>query len=98
MTMCKYLITVHKDGHITAQEFDEPGDIVNRFNNGVFNAMTFLARMADERVRELRQKAQGAAIVGNKEEAALLTARYKELEYFVPHVTRSILRLNGIYR
>lgn len=98
MQMRKYLVTIHEDGSVSAVEYEEPSDIKTRFKDGLLSGMSFLSYMADERVNELRQKAQYAAATGCVDEAKLLTAQYKELEYFVPSVTRELIRVNGTRR
>lgn len=95
MTMRKYLVTIDQDGHVTAQEYEEPGDIKNRFKDGLLSGMLFLSYMADERINVLRQKARNAAFTGCKDESNILTARCEELESFVLSVKRSVSRVYG---
>lgn len=98
MTMRKYLVTIHEDGHMTAQEFEEPADIKNRYKEGLLGGMSFLSYMADERIHELSQKAKSAAFTGCKDEAKILTAQCEELESFVLSVTREVIRVDGARR
>lgn len=98
MQMRKYLVTIDQDGHVTALEYEEPGDIKNRFKEGLLSGMTFLSYMADERINELRQKARNAAFTGCKDESKILTAQSEELESFVLSVTRKVIRVDGIRR
>ena len=53
MTMRKYLVIIHEDGHITAMEYEEPGE----YNIGVsYNQIADILEEAISSVRQVAHK------------------------------------------
>ena len=53
MTMRKYLVTVHRDGTLTAVEYDEPSDYPNQYRRGTDELLRKAHNAAVESVMRL---------------------------------------------
>lgn len=57
MTMRKYLVTIHEDGHITALEFEEPGQVIEEERRAGFISGYMAALMESrKKILEFRER------------------------------------------
>lgn len=89
MTMRKYLVTVHEDGHVTALEFEEPSDMtLTNYQAGARDAAQQILNMLVCRKTAYDNAARAYASVGKTEEGREEIAKAHAFYYAIQEIRR----------